>query len=108
MDDIIRMTVVINPLVSPLLHADLMRCRGPRERAMRLRAAAEAGIRAVLQRAPSEPVLLQAEAPAAGAPPLSPVVHQEAAVAILRVHDPVIRDDGLASTSLEDELANYF
>lgn len=45
MSEPIRMTVVINPLVSPLTHEALSTCRSARERAMRLRALAESALR---------------------------------------------------------------
>lgn len=42
MDEKIRMTVIVNPLVSPLLFAALAPFRSPRARAMQLRSLAEA------------------------------------------------------------------
>ncbi|MFM0158234.1 hypothetical protein [Paraburkholderia sediminicola] len=108
MDDNITMTIVINPLVSPLLHEALSGYRSARQRAIRLRALAESALREPTHRArndgnterPQSPSFEQTR-PAAAAP-------EEAGVQILRVHDSATDGDGFASASLGEELAGFF
>lgn len=107
MDDNIRMTVVINPLVSPLLHEALADCRTPRERAMRLRALAESALREPSQQGRNNGRAERVEPPQLERPRPVPVALQETGVQILRVEESATNGDGFASASLGEELAAF-
>ncbi|MFL9995254.1 hypothetical protein PQR34_32345 [Paraburkholderia sediminicola] len=108
MDDNITMTIVINPLVSPLLHEALSGYRSARQRAMRLRALAESALREPTQRTRDAGNTQQPDLTALERPGPAPVVPQETGVQVLRIHESATGADGLASGSFREELAGYF
>jgi hypothetical protein len=107
-DDSIRMTVTINPLVSPLLHEALSRCRSARERAMRLRALAESALREPSQRGRDDVPMHEARAPVIERPRAVPAISPDDGVQILRVADFEKDATGLDSASLGNQLAEFF
>jgi hypothetical protein len=104
----IRMTVVINPLVTPLLFEQLSACQSARRRAARLKALAEASLRQQLTPglayAPPPPTPSQATTnPADMAQPPSDEGFQ-----VLRIPDADGSSNEGESEPLADAFAGYF
>ncbi len=99
------MTVVINPLVTPLLFNALSQCSSARERALRLRALAEASLRQQLTGLPSQAPTLQIPAEAR---PAAQMASTEPDLQIIRFDENYGNDGAIASESLGDQFAAFF
>lgn len=102
MDENIRMTVVINPLVSPLLFAALAPFRSPRARAMQLRSLAEATLLQRMQTAHGT-----ATAPPDLRPRSGPVMLTPDGFHVLDAPDTATGEFGISPDALADQLGGF-
>ncbi|WP_175773001.1 hypothetical protein [Paraburkholderia phenazinium] len=104
--DNIKMTVVINPLISPLLFDVLAGCGSARERAARLKALAESALRQQLTgRMEAIPA---GESKGAGTAMAYSAGGIDEALQVLQVSDGTNDNRGFSGDSLGHEMASFF